>query len=187
MSRTLSENGKLDWKKKLTSEEIQAKLQRNFVTEKKHATPLGQSSAKANWKVIESLLERKKPMIEEEKTQRILNFDQDNIDFVFEDSFVRVNEDQQAYIKHLQEKQNRELEAKHRFSERKSINVLLRKILDLELFEKFKEGRILPVVPDTFVSHHDYLRTWETLFENEVLNIIVNSKRADEKVSQYET
>jgi len=84
----------------------------------------------------------------------------------------------------MQEKQNREFEAKHRFAERKSITSLLRKILDLELFEKFKDGKNIPVVPNSFSGGHlEYLRIWETLFEHEVLNIIVNSKRADEKFS----
>jgi len=73
--------------------------------------------------------------------------------------------------------------AKARFAHRKSIDSFLKKILDLEVFEKFKSNPKLPEVPNTFTDHNHYLRVWETLFMQETFNIIVNSKRSEDKLS----
>jgi hypothetical protein len=77
----------------------------------------------------------------------------------------------------------------YRKSKRKSLDELLRVILNGDLFEMFDDikPKDFPVVPLSFPNHAHYLDVWETLFTYEVYSMLLNSRRgASKEESQHQ-
>ena len=71
----------------------------------------------------------------------------------------------------------------YRYENRKSIDELLRKLLNGDLFDIFSQSKQdqFPEVPSSFQDHNHYLDVWDYLFSYEVYSLLMNSRRADSK------
>jgi hypothetical protein len=77
-----------------------------------------------------------------------------------------------------------ERKARHyRYENRRSLDELLRKILNGDLFELFCDVRnfAFEEIPLRFASHSDYLNCWEFNFSYEVYSLLMNTRRSDGK------
>ena len=88
----------------------------------------------------------------------------------------------EEHQKLLQEKQRREAEAKakaYRFQNRKSLEEILRKLLNGDIFDMFQSIRPqdFPRIPIKFEGHWEYAEVWEFLFTYEVYNSLLNNRR----------
>ena len=87
-------------------------------------------------------------------------------------------------------RQTDERDKKKRFNERKSIDSLLRLILNLEILDMFSKDKIMMPLPKNFPEgHQQYLEHWEKLFLYEMYSLIINSRRTteDKKVGIFES
>ncbi len=89
-------------------------------------------------------------------------------------------------------RQTDERAKKQRFVRRKTIDSLLRLILNLDILDMFSKGKdkIMMPLPNNFPEgHQQYLKHWEKLFLYEMYNLIINSRRTteDKKAGIFES
>ncbi len=78
----------------------------------------------------------------------------------------------------LNERKNKEAREKaFRFENRKSMDELMRQILNGDLFDVYDGVKKFPQVPLSFEDHEEYRRLWHYLFAFELLSQIRNGRR----------
>lgn len=85
-------------------------------------------------------------------------------------------------IQERERKQREKRQYEQRKLNKKSIDELLSKILNGDLFDIYNINNLkFPKIPNRFTNHVEYMQIWEYLFSYEVYNTMQNSRRADSK------
>ena len=103
-----------------------------------------------------------------------------------EQPVAKINFMSQEERKALVDKREQEIVEKRekevRFTNRKSFDEILQKLLNGDIFDLFADKQsFFPQAPLCYQGHWEYLEVWEHLFTYEVYNMLLNSRRSDSK------